>query len=372
MHQPQRQNVRASEMTEALHTLLLRSDSVRPAPYIVAQAAAILRAGGLVAFPTETVYGLGANALDAAAVARIFAAKQRPAHDPLIVHITGVEALPALLRRVPPAALLLAEHFWPGPLTLVAPRADIIPDVVTAGGPTVALRAPSHPVAQALLRAVRLPVAAPSANLFGHTSPTTAAHVWDDLAGRIDLILDGGPTPLGVESTVLDVSGAVPLLLRPGGVTLEALEALLGRVDVHSAGGSADGALPSPGMLDRHYAPRTRLLLLCGNADAASVALKRAALEELAGGRFPLLLAYDEDLPTLAEVIAMGAGVERLGAAAQPAQVAARLYAALRAADALGAALLLARTLPPTGLGVAVNDRLRRAAAEVRMAGSGE
>lgn len=354
-------------MTEPLHTRLLKLDSQRPAPDVVAQAAAVLRAGGLVAFPTETVYGLGANALDAAAVRRIFAAKQRPAFDPLIVHVTGVEALAALASHVPPAALLLAEHFWPGPLTLVAPRADIIPDAVTAGGPTVALRAPNHPVAQALLRAARLPIAAPSANLFSHTSPTTAAHVWDDLAGRIEMILDAGPTPLGVESTVLDVSGAVPVLLRPGGVTLEALQALLGRVDVR---GSTSGAavLPSPGLLERHYAPRTRLLLVQsgnGGADGACALLAAAGRAALAAGRFPLLLAYDEDLPVLADVIAQGAGVERLGAAASAAAVAQRLYAALRAADALGADLLLARTLPPHGMGAAVNDRLRRAAAEV-------
>jgi L-threonylcarbamoyladenylate synthase len=352
-------------MSEALHTTVLTIDAQRPAPDLVAQAAALLRAGRLVAFPTETVYGLGANALDADAVRRIFAAKQRPAYDPLIVHVTGVDALRALLRAVPPVALLLADHFWPGPLTLVAPRADIIPAEVTAGGPTVALRAPSHPVAQALLHATRLPIAAPSANLFSHTSPTTAAHVWEDLAGRIDLILDAGPTHWGVESTVLDVSGAVPVLLRPGGVTLEALRALLGRVDIRDAAASG-GVLPGPGLLERHYAPRTRLLLAevegAGAAEVARAHIESAARAELAAGRFPLLLAYDEDLPVLAQVIALGAGVERLGAAAQPEQVAARLYAALRAADALGANLLLARTLSPQGLGAAVNDRLRRAA----------
>ena len=275
-------------MTEALHTMLLEVDAMRPAPEIVAQAAAVLRSGGLVAFPTETVYGLGANALDAAAVQRIFAAKQRPAFDPLIVHITGVEALAALVRHLPPAALLLAERFWPGPLTLVAPRADLIPDTVTAGGPTVALRAPSHPVAQALLRATRLPIAAPSANLFSHTSPTTAAHVWHDLAGRIEMILDGGATPLGVESTVLDISGPVPVLLRPGGVTLEALEAVLGRVELRTPRAEGDSALPSPGMLDRHYAPRTRLLLVQGDAEAACATLDRTARRGTGAGALSL------------------------------------------------------------------------------------
>ncbi len=179
------------------------------------------------------------------------------------------------------------------------------------------------------------------------------------------MILDGGPTSIGVESTVLDVSGPVPILLRPGGVTLEQLEALLGRIEVRGHNTSAAGALPSPGMLDRHYAPRTRLSLVRGRDSAARAALCRAAFDELALGRFPLLLAYDEDLSALAEVIALGAGVERLGAATQPAQVAVRLYAALRAADAIGADLLLARTLPPGGMAAAVNDRLRRAAAEV-------
>src|SRR5258708_7928457 len=196
----------------------------------IVQAAAILRDGGLVGFPTETVYGLGANALSERAVARVFEVKARPRFDPLIVHIAGMEWLTRLTADFPPVARKLAERFWPGPLTLVLPKTPVVPDLVTAGGPTVAIRVPDHPVALALLRAVDLPIAAPSANPFGRISPTCADHVRDQLGSQIDLILDGGPCRIGIESTVLQVTAKGHVLVRPGGTTLEEIEEVIGKV----------------------------------------------------------------------------------------------------------------------------------------------
>jgi L-threonylcarbamoyladenylate synthase len=237
-------------------------DARDPDPRLIAEAAAIIRAGGLVAFPTETVYGLGADGLNPAAVARIFEAKERPSTDPLILHIAEPETLLQLVREAPPVALELARRFWPGPLTLVLPKQPGVPDIVTAGLATVAVRMPAHPVALALIRAARTPIAAPSANRFGRTSPTTARHVQDDLGDRIDLILDAGPTPIGVESTVLDLTRPVPTILRPGGLPREALEGLLGPVAVQTH--LAEGPMPSPGLLPKHYAPRAPMILVIG------------------------------------------------------------------------------------------------------------
>lgn len=341
-----------------ISTRRVTADARQPDPALLAEAAAILRAGGLVAFPTETVYGLGANGLDAAAVRRIFAAKGRPAHDPLILHVADARSAETVASEIPKAARLLMERFWPGPLTLVLRKRAVVPAEVTAGGQSVAVRAPNHPLAQALIRAAGVPIAAPSANLFGHTSPTTAQHVWDDLAGRIELILDGGPTPIGVESTVLDLSGSMPVLLRPGGVPLESLAALVGRVELRTRALAGQPIL-SPGLLDRHYAPRTRFLLLSGPDDRVGPALRNAAAEELAVGRVPIILALDEDLPALQ---GLDVAVERLGSLADLHEVAQRLYGALRAADSSGAAVILARDVPPVGIGAAIRDRLRRAA----------
>ena len=332
-------------------------DPQRPDPAVMARAGAVIRRGGLVAFPTETVYGLGANALDAAAVAGIFRAKGRPAHDPIIVHVADAGALPALVTAVPEVARRLTAAFWPGALTLVLPRTDRVPDVVTAGGPTVAVRCPDHSLAQALIRAAGTPIAAPSANRFSHTSPTTAQHVWDDLAGRIDMLLDGGPTPIGVESTVLDLSGPTPTLLRPGGVSLEELRAVVGTVATRRAE-APPAHLPSPGMLDRHYAPRATLHLYAGDPHVRLVAMQRAVAEALAAGRRVGVMAADEFADAFpAEVV-----VASLGALATAEVMAQRLYAAMRALDAQGVELIFAHEVPASGLGLAINDRLRRAA----------
>jgi L-threonylcarbamoyladenylate synthase len=340
-------------------TRILIVNPSHPEPEPIAAAATCLRVGGLVAFPTETVYGLGVSALDAAAVRRLFAAKGRPSNDPLIVHVADVEHLAALAAVRPPVVDALAARFWPGPLTLVLPRSPLVPDDVTGGLDTVAIRVPAHPVAQALLRAAAIPVAAPSANLFSRPSPTQAAHVLDDLDGRIDLVLDGGPTQVGVESTVLDLSGEVPTVLRPGAVTLALLRPLLPDVRMRGQDGGAQEALRSPGLLTRHYSPRAPLTLYEG---PSAVVLRRIAddirVAQAAGRRVGVLLGDDDELPAWRVVR------PALGRSGDAAAIAARLYAALRELDAAGVDEILARALPELdGLGPAIGDRLRRAAA---------
>lgn len=318
-------------------TRLLAAD-----PAGIAAAADILRGGGLVAFPTETVYGLGADSTDDRAVARIFAAKGRPRFNPLIVHVSDAE-LAFRLGRSDGSSRALAAAFWPGPLTLVLPAAEDCPVslLARAGLDTVALRVPVHPVARALLAAAGLPVAAPSANRSGHVSPTTAAHVLDDLAGQIDAVLDGGPCPIGVESTVLDLSGTRPTLLRPGGVTVEAIEAVIGPI---ALAGRSDGSAPkSPGRLESHYAPSLPLRL-----DALDVAPDEA------------LLAFGPAPPPAPLAI-------NLSREGDLTEAAARLYAALRSLDAearkRGLTRIAVMPIPPRGLGLAIADRLHRAAA---------
>ena len=315
------------------------------------EAAAILKRGGLVAFPTETVYGLGALGRDPAAVERIFVAKGRPHSDPVILHIGELPWLERLCPAVPTLAGLLTEAFWPGPLTLVLPKSAEVPPIVTAGGETVAVRMPGHPLALEVIRQVGEPLAAPSANLFSRPSPTTAAHALADLSGRIDAVLDGGPTKVGVESTVLDLTGDQPVILRPGGVTREALEAVLGRLVGERSRGTTDEVLPSPGLLTRHYSPRAQVLLFEGPDSAVLTSLREVAQNGV-------VLAFTEDLPALAGP----AGVEELGSRADPESIARGLYAAFRRADERGAARIGVRLLPPGGLADAVNDRLRRAA----------
>ena len=325
----------------------------------IARAAEVLRKGGLVAFPTETVYGLGAHALDRMAVRRIFEAKGRPANDPLIVHIGSLDQIGELVVTIPDTARQLAAQFWPGPLTIVLPRSLRVPDEVTAGLDTVAVRIPKHPVAQALLAAAALPVAAPSANLFSRPSPTRAGHVLQDLDGRIDLVIDGGPTTVGVESTVLDLSRDVPTILRPGAVTREMLLTMLDRVDVsdHSVRPASNEPLVSPGLLSKHYSPRAPLTLYEGDSASIARCISRDAQAELGRGRSVGIVAADEDAIGVGQVVHVGSDRDL------PA-VASRLYAALRELDEAGVELILARGFPTsTGLGIAIQDRLRRAAA---------
>ncbi len=334
----------------------------------MAQAAEILRAGGLVALPTETVYGLGANALDPAAVARIFAAKQRPAWDPVIVHIAGPVVrnpmLDGLVTEIsePPHKLMAA--FWPGPLTLLLPRSAAVPDAVTAGRPLVGIRMPAHPVAFELIRQSGVPVAAPSANTFGHSSPTTAAHVLEDLDGRIDAILDAGPTHHGVESTVLDPCQSPMVVYRPGAITTGQIRKVAGPVELFQTDepllSAPRAALPSPGVGLRHYAPHARLVLV-----EASLAELNERLAETAGAfpqeRLGLMLPVELATSQLAITLS-DAAIFPWGRWSVPEELARSLYAGLRALDAQGCTVILCPLPPAEGIGAAVRDRLRKAA----------
>jgi L-threonylcarbamoyladenylate synthase len=341
---------------------VLAIDPISPQPDLIERAAAIIKRGGLVAFPTETVYGLGANALDEPAVRSIFAAKRRALDDPLIVHLASVDDLPTVVTELPPVACALAERFWPGPLTLVLPKRSVVPDAATAGLPTVAVRVPSHPVAQALIRAAGLPIAAPSANLFTRTSATTAAHVVEDLGDRVDLILDGGPAPFGIESTVVAVGEHEARLLRPGATTPEALAEALSELDppVPLLLGAV-GKTASPGLMAKHYSPRAALFLLTGDPAEARPALRRAIQRGVADGRRVGALLVDEDLPLVAD-LGDTLRVVPLGSEADLAQVAGRLFAALRDLDAAGCDSIYTRALGRSGFGLAILDRLTRAA----------
>ncbi|HLV79201.1 MAG TPA: L-threonylcarbamoyladenylate synthase, partial [Chthonomonadaceae bacterium] len=334
---------------KAVRTEVAWVDPQKPEGEAIARAAQMLRRGELVAFPTETVYGLGANALDAAAVARIYAVKGRPASNPLIVHVAEAGAAREIVMAWPEAAARLAARFWPGPLTLVLPKRDVIPEIVTAGGPTVAVRVPAHPVARALLIAAAVPVAAPSANRSLRLSPTQAAHVLRSLRGRIPLILDGGPATGGLESTVLDLTASPPRLLRPGLVTPADIEAVIGPIG-RGAKPAEDRPLPSPGMMARHYAPRAPLEIQTGAAASDRV---RALLAQ--GEAVGWLTFTDSDLEP--------PGLTVLVMPAEPEAYAARLYAALHALDAAGVTRIVVDLPPEDENWLAARDRLRRATA---------
>lgn len=328
--------------------------TVLPDSGAFARAAALLKSGELVAMPTETVYGLAADACSSQAVRRIFEAKGRPQDNPLIVHIAGMEMLDQVWQRITPQARALAEAFWPGALTIILPRARQLADEVCAGLPTAAVRWPDHPVAQKLIEAAGVPLAAPSANRSGSPSPTTAQAVQQDLAGRIPLILDGGACAVGVESTVVSLAEAEPLLLRPGQIACEQLSAVLGcRVRLSPAvlhQLEQGQAAPSPGMKYRHYSPRAKLILVKGSAQAYAAYVN----QQLEQGVFAL--CFDE-----MRAVLQGSCV-CYGPQTQPAQQARQLFAALRTLDAQGAQLAYVQCPDCRGIGLAVYNRLLRAA----------
>ncbi|MBL4884654.1 MAG: threonylcarbamoyl-AMP synthase [Planctomycetaceae bacterium] len=315
------------------------------------RAADEINRGQLVAMPTETVYGLAANALNPLAVARIFEAKQRPEFDPLIVHIASYDSLELIAKNIPEIARKLMDQFWPGPLTLVFPKTEAVPDLVTSGLNTVAVRMPDHPLALQLIRDARCPLAAPSANLFGRTSPTTAQHVADQLGDRLAYILDGGPCKVGIESTIISIENERLSLLRPGGITIEQLQDVLGpgTIEIPNFDTTSEEHPVAPGQLKEHYAPLTPLII------------QQQLIRPDRGQRIGLLTlqlpeASHQNMPETFETI------EELSATGDLTEAASNFFAAIRRLDAENLDLILATPFPSHGLGLALNDRLNRAA----------
>jgi len=326
----------------------------------IEEAGQLIREGRLVAFPTETVYGLGANALDEAAVASIFEAKGRPGDNPLIVHISDVSQLYPLIDGEPSeTAKRMMEAFWPGPLTMIFPKSDIVPMAVTAGLNTVAVRFPAHPAALRLIEAAQRPIAAPSANRSGRPSPTTAQHVFEDMNGRIPMILDGGDSDVGVESTVVDMTGSTPRILRPGKVTREMIAEIAGKASVDPAvmRPLQEGEKPrSPGMKYRHYAPEGQLTIVQGAQENVCRTISGMYDEAVKDGHRPLILALEDHIP-------MYEGRRTLSLGLDADAMAHAIFADLRNADALGADILFSEAVAAEGVGLAVMNRLGRAAA---------
>jgi L-threonylcarbamoyladenylate synthase len=337
-------------MSQLTHT----TQRFTASPEDIARAAEILRNGGTVAFPTETVYGLGANALDANAVAGIFAAKERPNWDPIIVHVSD-RAMLDKVAIVPPQAEPLIAAFWPGPLTLLLPRTPSVPDNVTAGRTLVGVRMPAHPIALALIEATGLPIAAPSANRFGRTSPTTAQHVLEDLDHRIDAVLDGGPTTVGVESTVLDPTQLPPILYRPGAITATMLEPITGPVTLYQSPrqpAAEPQSLPSPGVGIRHYAPRARLILVNTESELNNRLVQLIADKEKIGVMLPQNWTIHH----------RHVEVFRWNSFDDNTALAQSLFAGLRDLDGRGVTVILCPLPADNGLGHAIRDRLQKAA----------
>jgi len=342
------------------NTLVLKVNPQEPEAAKVRVAAEFIKKGGLVAFPTETVYGLGADALNPKAVLALFKAKKRPLDNPPIVHVENINDVYRLAKGIPAKAELLMRQFWPGPLTLVLERSNAVPDVTVAGLNTVAIRMPKNKVALALIRESQCPIAAPSANLAGKPSPTTADHVFNDLNGRIDVILNGGPTCIGVESTVLDLSVSPLQILRPGGTSFEALKKVLGDVKLHpfvvAEEELAVAEARSPGMRHKHYAPNAKLILVEGSLSAVVEKVKELIASCKGKGSRVGVLATDETASKYE-----GAVVKSLGSRFNLEVIAQNLFRLLREFDAENIDVIIAEGVPAEGLGLAVMNRLRKA-----------
>jgi L-threonylcarbamoyladenylate synthase len=341
-------------------TSVLKVDSQKPEMEKIRIAADLIKRGGLVAFPTETVYGLGADALNRKAVSDLFKAKKRPLDNPPIVHISALQDIRKLVKKIPRKAEKLMKEFWPGPLTLIFEHSEIVPDVTVAGLDTVAIRMPKHNVALALIKESRCPIAAPSANLAGRPSPTTAKHVLDDLDGRIDAVLDAGPTRIGVESTVLDMTVNPPQILRPGGTPYEVLRKAIGKVELNPAA-VADKALPlekvrSPGLKHKHYAPNAVVIVVEGDLPAVAAKVNELANFYIKRNKKVGVLATDETV----ERYEVGV-VKSLGSRGDLASFARNLFRLLREFDAGKVDIIIAEGVPSEGLGLAVMNRLRKA-----------
>ena len=344
-----------------MKTILAKVDLSQPeAAEIIGAAAKILQEGGLVAIPTETVYGLGGNGLDSEACEKIYIAKGRPSDNPLILHISEFEELDAIVREVSPAAKKLMEAFWPGPLTMIFLKRDIVPAKATGGLDTVAVRFPKHPVARAIIRAAGVPVAAPSANSSGKPSPTRASHVEFDLNGKIDMIVDGGAAEWGLESTIVDVSGEVPMILRPGAVTKEMMEEVVGKVEIDPAileKPAADLKPKAPGMKYTHYSPKAEVILVKGETTAVVDEINRLAAEDMAHGFKTGVMATEETKDLYKADIVLS-----LGSRDKPEQIGANLYKYLRKFDFLGAERVYSEVFSEEGEGMAIMNRLNKAA----------
>lgn len=346
-----------------MNTEILRIDACQIDIGKISYAAGILRKGGLVAFPTETVYGLGANAMDGDALKKIYDAKGRPSDNPLIIHIADKNDVNILTLDIPDCARNLMDRFWPGPLTLVMKKSAAVMPVITAGLDTVALRMPSHPVALALIKEAGIPVAAPSANLSGKPSPTSAEHVIEDLTGRVNVIIDAGPTGLGLESTVLDLTVKPPVVLRPGGVTLSQLAGLIGEVAADKAISNygceaADDSRPrSPGMKYRHYSPVADMLIIDGRLDSVVKKIYEMAGEYCSNGIRAGILATDQT-----KYFYNNFEVLSLGDRDKPGTIASRLFGLLREFDRRGVSVIIAEGIDDTGIGAAIMNRMIKAA----------
>lgn len=325
------------------------------------EAARILQAGGLVAFPTETVYGLGANGLDFQAAKKIYEAKGRPSDNPLILHIADIEDLPGIVKEIPEAAVRLAERFWPGPLTMIFPKADCVPYGTTGGLDTVAVRMPSHPAALELIRAAGVPIAAPSANTSGRPSPTEAAHVREDMDGRIDCILDGGAVGIGLESTIVDLTGPVPVMLRPGYITREMLEEVVGTVEVDPVilAERPDPELKpkAPGMKYRHYAPKADMLICEGKEEAVVAYINQRILADRAAGKRVGVLATDRTCTRYEADLILSVGDRD-----QEETIAHNLFHVLREFDESEVDMIYSECFEQEKLGMAIMNRLMKAA----------
>lgn len=349
-----------AEMNMSTKRIVIR-DIQSPQYAELREAAELLAGKGLVAFPTETVYGLGANALDEEAAKKIYAAKGRPSDNPLIAHVARIEDVDILVKEIPQAGRKLMEAFWPGPLTLIFPKSEHVPYGTTGGLDTVAVRMPSHPVAKRLIELAGVPVAAPSANLSGRPSPTTADHVMQDMNGRIDMIVDGGAVNIGVESTIVDVSGEVPMLLRPGAVTMEMLQEVLGQVEIDPAilGPIQDGRKPkAPGMKYRHYAPKAQMTLVEGaDLEEMTEKLRVLAAEKIQQGYQVGIICTEETRKQYPEGI-----VRSIGTRGEEGTIAHNLFAVLREFDDCGVTYIFSETFSKDHLGQAIMNRLCKAA----------
>lgn len=344
-----------------MNTIVEKYDEEQQSGEVMAKAGAILKSGGLVAFPTETVYGLGGDALNPEASAKIYAAKGRPSDNPLIVHIADMEALKVLAKEIPQKARLLADRFWPGPLTMIMPKSDAVPYATTGGLDTVAIRMPSHPTAYELIRSSGVCIAAPSANTSGRPSPTTAQHVMEDLNGRIDMIIDSGKVDIGLESTIIDLSGDVPTILRPGYITKAMMEEVIGPVTIDQAilaDHEDPGLRPkAPGMKYKHYAPKGELVIVEGRRQAVADVINTLTAENEAKGLKTAVIASEENMQ-----LYKASHKVNIGSRVHEESIAANLYDVLRQMDEMGVERIYSESFAGGSLGAAIMNRLLKAA----------